>query len=106
MAERSAAISFVLTFGSLRSSMILISSADAFVDRAERSASRFTFFGSFFPMSRGFGGKVTPPPRQCGTRVDPILARPVPFCRQGFRPPPLTSLRPFLLAVPSCWLAR
>jgi len=25
--------------------------------------------------------------------MDPCLALPVPFCRQGFFPPPLTSLR-------------
>src|SRR3989338_106866 len=38
------------------------------------------------------GPKVMPPPRHKGERIDPCRARPVPFCLQGFLPPPLTSL--------------
>jgi len=38
----------------------------------------------------GRGPKVTPPPRQRGERFEPARARPVPFCFQGLRPPPLT----------------
>src|SRR4029077_7513631 len=36
---------------------------------------------------------ATPPPVQCGARVDPARARPVPFWRQGFERPPATSPR-------------
>ena len=42
---------------------------------------------------RGCGPKTTPPPRQCGARVEPWRARPVPFWRHGFLPPPATSPR-------------
>src|SRR3989338_7215401 len=38
--------------------------------------------------------KVTPPPFHIGERIDACLARPVPFCFQGFLPPPLTSPLP------------
>ena len=40
---------------------------------------------------RGFGPKLTPPPFHNGDRDDPALAFPVPFCFQGFLPPPRTS---------------
>ena len=39
---------------------------------------------------RGIGPKTVPPPTQCGARVDPWRARPVPFCRHGFWFPPVT----------------
>ena len=35
--------------------------------------------------------KVTPPPLHIGERIVPALALPVPFCFQGFFPPPLAS---------------
>src|SRR5205809_766170 len=38
---------------------------------------------------------MVPPPAHSGERMLPARARPVPFCRQGFLPPPLTS--PFVL---------
>src|SRR5829696_8043497 len=41
------------------------------------------------------GWKATPPPVQCGARVVPARARPVPFWRHGFPRPPAT--RPRLL---------
>src|SRR6266508_343677 len=47
-----------------------------------------------------------PPCRQCGARVEPWRARPVPFCRHGFRLPPDTSLRVLVSCVPCRWLAR
>ena len=31
---------------------------------------------------------MVPPPRQMGERLVPARARPVPFCLQGFLPPP------------------
>src|SRR5271157_2494945 len=36
----------------------------------------------------------------------PARALPVPFCRQGFLPPPLTSARLFVECVPRRWLAK
>ena len=41
-----------------------------------------------------------PPWRQIGFRIEPIRARPVPFCFQGLRPLPLTSARFFVMWVP------
>ncbi len=53
------------------------------------------------------GPKVTPPPFHKGERIEPCLARPVPFCRQGFLPPPLTSLLSLVSAKTrlalACW---
>ncbi len=48
----------------------------------------FIFLGLFF---LNFWAKVTPPPLQIGERIVPALALPVPFCFQGFLPPPLTA---------------
>src|SRR3989338_8087863 len=47
------------------------------------------------------GPCVTPPPFQIGERLEPWRARPVPFWRQGFLPPPRTSPRPLACAVPA-----
>src|SRR5207244_5647435 len=44
---------------------------------------------------RAFGGNAMPPPVQCGARIEPARARPVPFWRHGFERPPAT--RPRLL---------
>src|SRR5690606_36860731 len=41
-----------------------------------------------------------PPPANCGARVEPWRARPVPFWRYGFLPPPRTSARVLALCVP------
>src|SRR3989344_826747 len=51
----------------------------------------FIFFEYIFSLS---GPWVTPPPFQIGDLIEPCLALPVPFCRQGFFPPPLTSPLP------------
>ena len=45
---------------------------------------------------RGCGPKTTPPPAKCGARREPWRARPVPFWRYGFLPPPATSPRVFV----------
>src|SRR6266516_1902316 len=63
---------------------------------AERRALRFTFTSK----SRGVGGNATPPPVQCGARVVPARARPVPFWRHGFARPPATSPRLLAARVP------
>src|SRR6185295_10569575 len=47
-----------------------------------------------------------PPPRQCGARMEPCRARPVPFCFHGFWLPPETKLRVLVEAVPWRWLFR
>src|SRR5512140_2398196 len=47
---------------------------------------------------------VAPPP-QMGERLLPARARPVPFCFQGFLPPPRTSPRVFVEWVPRRLLA-
>src|SRR5450759_2509032 len=44
---------------------------------------------------------MTAPPLQIGERLLPARARPVPFWRQGFFPPPLTKARVFVAAVPA-----
>src|SRR3954453_19526714 len=41
-----------------------------------------------------------PPPAKCGARIDPWRARPVPFWRHGFAPPPRTLPRVFVDEVP------
>src|SRR3954468_7219375 len=41
-----------------------------------------------------------PPPANWGARIEPWRARPVPFWRHGFAPPPRTSPRVLLDAVP------
>src|SRR6266576_1436753 len=41
-----------------------------------------------------------PPPRHCGERIEPWRARPVPFWRHGLAPPPETSPRVLVDAVP------
>src|SRR5438309_2913551 len=55
---------------------------------------------------RPLGPKTTPPCRHCGERVEPWRARPVPFCRHGFAPPPATRERFFVALVPCRALAR
>ena len=47
-----------------------------------------------------FGPNTTPPPANNGERNEPALARPVPFCFQGFLPPPDTSALVFAQAEP------
>src|SRR4051795_3758902 len=41
-----------------------------------------------------------PPPAKCGARIEPARARPVPFWRHGFAPPPRTLPRVLVDAVP------
>src|SRR5699024_9509114 len=43
---------------------------------------------------------TVPPPAHWGERTEPWRARPVPFWRQGLRPPPRTSPRVLVLWVP------
>src|ERR1700710_2122362 len=41
-----------------------------------------------------------PPPVQCGARIEPARARPVPFWRHGLAPPPRTLPRVLVECVP------
>src|SRR5829696_5626634 len=47
------------------------------------------------------GGNATPPPVNCGARIVPARARPVPFWRHGFERPPATKPRLFAAWVPA-----
>src|SRR5262245_48208421 len=69
--------------------------------RASRRAERRISVGIFLSYFRGVGPKGLPPPFHCVARIEPWRARPVPFCLQGFRPPPETSLRPLVSWVPA-----
>src|SRR5206468_4073302 len=55
---------------------------------------------------RPFGPNTTPPWRHWGDRVDPWRARPVPFWRHGFAPPPATRERFFVALVAGRATAR
>ena len=59
-----------------------------------------SFLFNFNLVVLGFGPKITPPPLHSGERLDPARALPVPFCCQGFLPPPRTSLLVFVATVP------
>ena len=63
-------------------------------------AKRRSFLFILMDQSRGFGPKDTPPPGLSGVREEPARALPVPFCLNGFLPPPRTSLLVSVLAVP------
>ena len=72
----------------------------AFALSAERSAAFITFRFTLIAYPRGWGPNTVPPPRSSGERVLPMRALPVPFCRNGFFPPPETSFLVFVDAVP------
>mmetsp|Transcript_11468 Transcript_11468/g.19593 ORF Transcript_11468/g.19593 Transcript_11468/m.19593 type:complete len:248 (+) Transcript_11468:166-909(+) len=74
--------------------------------RAELIARRRSFLFMLMVQSLGLGPKRTPPPGFRGVRRDPRRALPVPFCAIGFLPPPRTSERVSVDAVPRrafCW---
>jgi 50S ribosomal protein L4 len=64
-----------------------------------RIESFHSFLFSFLLAFIGFGPNITPPPFHNGELLEPALARPVPFCFQGLRPPPRTSLLVLVEAV-------
>src|SRR5690606_23575075 len=103
---RTLAISLVLGWPNWRSSSTMSSPARTFAERADRRAARRAFLGMDWRYSRGLGPNTTPPPTQIGERMLPCRARPRPFCRHGLRPPPRTSPRVLVDAVPWRWLAR
>mmetsp|Transcript_12719 Transcript_12719/g.34667 ORF Transcript_12719/g.34667 Transcript_12719/m.34667 type:complete len:261 (+) Transcript_12719:463-1245(+) len=74
--------------------------------KAVARASRRSFLFMLMLQSLGLGPKVMPPPGKRGDTEEPRRALPVPFCAIGFLPPPRTSARVFVLAVPLrlfCW---
>ena len=68
--------------------------------RVRSQSGAFIFFGVRWLYERGVGPCTTPPPAYCGARSEPWRARPVPFCRYGFLPPPRTSPRVLVSCVP------
>ena len=74
--------------------------ACAWSHSALRSAALTAFLFTLTSKSRGVGGNATPPPVNCGARIVPWRARPVPFWRHGFARPPETSPRLFAARVP------
>ncbi len=96
------------TFLSTGSLLTSVAKSLVFSDSNLSSASTFSFLAllesspcrAFFLIFFGiillkfchfFGPNVTPPPFMCGALIVPCLARPVPFWRKGFLPPPRTS---------------
>ena len=75
---------------------IIINDGDDYFNIFGLSDTKRTFKISLY---HGFGPKITPPPFHKGDLFEPARARPVPFCFQGLRPPPRTSLRVFVEAV-------
>src|SRR3990172_7498308 len=73
---------------------------------AERSATFMDFRLTFCSKLRGCGPNTVPPPRSKGERMLPIRARPVPFWRYGFFPPPRTSFRVLVEAFPERFAFR
>src|SRR5829696_40765 len=65
----------------------------ACAERALRIAARRALRFTFDSKLRIIGGKARPPPVQCGARIDPARARPVPFWRHGLERPPATKPR-------------
>src|SRR3712207_8997257 len=55
---------------------------------------------TLFPYTTLFRSWIVPPWRHSGERIEPIRARPVPFCFHSFLPEPETSQRTFVFAVP------
>ena len=68
--------------------------------RAQRAAPHLPW-ASPCRTCAGVGPNGLPPPFHWVARIEPCRARPVPFCFQGFLPPPDTSLRPLVSWVPA-----
>src|SRR5690606_17963545 len=94
------AITLVFGSGIVSPSITKTFSFSALEDNADNSAILRAFFGKLYLYFLGLGPNVIPPPLQMGDTRLPCLALPVPFCRQGFDPPPATSLLVFAFAVP------
>ena len=95
------AISAVFDVSRLRESRTTSWPSLILSDRADTRDSRLILLGVLCRKLRGRGPNTTPPPFQWGARIDPWRACPVPFCARGFLPPPETSPRVLVLAVPT-----
>src|ERR671936_454779 len=74
--------------------------SSACADRAARKAALRSLRLTLWPkLVRTWN--AAPPPVQCGARVVPARARPVPFWRHGFERPPATSPRVLTARVPA-----
>ena len=93
-------ISLVLGAATAISSITIISPSRTFWESAEKMAILLAMTFIFLEKSLDLGANTTPPFTHWGLRMEPCLARPVPFCLQGFAPPPRTSLRVSVLLVP------
>src|SRR5919112_4806844 len=95
------------TSPSAKDSTTCTRSALARSESAPRSAAAFIFFGVRWSYLRGVGPCTVPPPANCGARVEPCRARPMPLCRYALLPPPETSPRDLVSCVPrraaACW---
>src|SRR6185437_5695009 len=100
-ASTSPAAVFVLGASNLLPSTRPSVPACAWADSAPRRAARLALRLTFTSKERIDGGKATPPPVQCGARVVPARARPVPFWRHGLERPPDTSPRLLAPRVPA-----
>src|SRR3989338_5550849 len=90
-----------LVFGvsSFNSSKIISKLLLAFCDKIMNMAFLCIFLLTFCLKTFSlFGPKTIPPCLHMGDIVEPCLARPVPFWRQGFFPPPETSPIPLVWA--------
>src|SRR5262245_30988067 len=101
----SCATRFVLYSSSVSPSTTATAPSFARSESALRSAARRIFLVSRCSWLRGTGPNTTPPPAHCGERIEPCRARPVPFWRQGFTPPPETPERFLVACVPARRLA-
>src|SRR6185369_550803 len=92
-----------LVFGCASSilSTTFISPSRAFCASALASALRRVDAGRRYAYERGCGPKIVAPPLQIGERLEPARARPVPFCLNGFLPPPRTNARVLVALVPA-----
>ena len=70
-------------------------------DSAEQQRQTDHLLRRLLGEAAGLGPRATPPPRQCGDRIEPCRARPVPFWRHGLAPPPATSARVRVLCEPA-----
>ena len=77
------------------------SRSSAWCESTPRSAVRRALRLTLTSKLRMPGANATPPPVQCGARVVPARARPVPFWRHGFERPPATRPRLFVPLVPA-----
>ena len=94
--------SFVFGWSTLKSSTTESLPSRASWERIDAMPARYILRLTFWlKFSSGELGKILPPPRQSGLPLKPARARPVPFCRHGFRCERVRSPRAFCALVPS-----